>query len=360
MPSERDAPLFRRCCFSRHLSDGLDWHCPNFDFLTGLQFVPNRHCHSRLPSFFLVFSTSPSVCLCCNVCSFGPRGRTPRPEMGRACAWPLANSALGFTSGSIPVPFGSHRSASDRRSSPWGRPDHGSSDRYSIPAAGSRSRSDSRVIRAGPLTAGVQILHRVIPSVRFGSVCAPRLILVQTGPGMLRRFSPQAMARHDADGLFREARYVIPEPEGVTPFGSAHFSSLPAECSGPERLHRTFQASSFCRASGGRIACSRRSCCGGTVCPFGAAPCVAMRALEDRTGLLCQLCFCLFAGRVGHAARSATRLGGGGAGPRSLRMASISALISACDRPLFASLKAGPRPFEFIGRFEHPRLASDG
>jgi hypothetical protein len=32
----------------------------------------------------------------------------------------------------------------------------------------------------------------------LGYFCAPRLILVQIGPGMLRGFSPQAMARHDA------------------------------------------------------------------------------------------------------------------------------------------------------------------
>jgi hypothetical protein len=58
-------------------------------------------------------------------------------------------------------------------------------------------------------------------------VLRAKLILVQTGPGMLRGFSPQAMARHDARGLVREARYVSSEPKGSSPpFGSARFSTF--------------------------------------------------------------------------------------------------------------------------------------
>jgi hypothetical protein len=114
-------------------------------------------------------------------CSFGPRGRTPRPKTGgRALGrgqlhslWAARGSFL-FLSGAT----GAHQ-IDDQ--SPWGRPDHGSNDRYSIPAAGSRSRSDSRVIRAGPVTASVQILHRIIPSVRFGVVCA----LASAGVGLI-------------------------------------------------------------------------------------------------------------------------------------------------------------------------------
>jgi hypothetical protein len=77
------------------------------------------------------------------------------------------------------------------------------------------------------------ILHRLIPSMRVGYFARQRLILVQTGPGMLRRGSPRAMARHDDRGLIGRLAMCDPEPEGSSP--SAPLISATVRCNDPDR-----------------------------------------------------------------------------------------------------------------------------
>ena len=82
---------------------------------------------------------------------------------------------------------------------------------------------------------------------------------------MLRGCSSQAMARHDARGPSKGARYISsPEPEELVSFGSARLSSRPAEWFCPERLRLISQVSSFWHAGGGRHAFVERAWPGGT------------------------------------------------------------------------------------------------
>ena len=81
---------------------------------------------------------------------------------------------------------------------------------------GHRSRPSSRVSRPGLREPG-SLSHESSRPCASGSLRA-RLILVRNRPGMLRGCSSQAMARHDARGPSKGARYISsPEPEDSSP-----------------------------------------------------------------------------------------------------------------------------------------------